>query len=160
MASVSHFLMIFLILHVRACPNNCYCKTDETFCQIVNCQSPIHLENTLTVKIKGELCETHKQLLTVKPNSLEIILADDYCGEITHCRYVCRTELHVNLFCDKKMIKSCKEKSFLYCRSLLPPVTTSSFKWPPIILPIAGDGRHQMDANVTTTMSTEKGKWW
>ena len=84
--AILKFLLIFSMFYmVRSCPSNCFCEDYVGECIVESCEDSLPGENLAILQINGKLCHIHREML--KDNFLtEIILLNDYCGDIGNCK--------------------------------------------------------------------------
>ena len=81
-----YFLGLLCVCSTGGCPINCICEEYETFCQIEQCSDNLPFEYTDFLKIKGILCQRHKDFLkNLSPNTI-IVVTEDSCAGLHNCR--------------------------------------------------------------------------
>ena len=80
------FLGLLCVCSTEGCPDNCICEEYQSVCQIQQCSDDLPFEYTDFLKIKGVLCQRHKDFLkSLSPNTI-IVVTDDSCAGLHNCR--------------------------------------------------------------------------
>ena len=86
------FLGLLCVCSTEGCPDNCTCEEYQSVCQIQQCSDDLPFEYTDFLKIKGALCQRHKDFLkSLSPNTIivvtdDFVVTDDSCGGLCNCR--------------------------------------------------------------------------
>ena len=79
------FLGLLCVCSTEGCPDNCTCEEYQSVCQIQQCSDDLPFEYTDFLKIKGALCQRHKDFLkSLSPNTI-IVVTDDSCAGLRNC---------------------------------------------------------------------------
>ena len=80
------FLGLLCVCSTEGCPDNCICEEYQSVCQIQQCSDDLPFKYTDFLKIKGALCQRHKDFLkSLSPNTI-IVVTDDSCAGLCNCR--------------------------------------------------------------------------
>ena len=80
------FLGLLCVRSTEGCPDNCICEEYQSVCQIQQCNDDLPFEYTDFLKIKGALCQRHKDFLkSLSPNTI-IVVTDDSCAGLHNCQ--------------------------------------------------------------------------